>query len=267
MTRGALARSILVAALVSGCCTLPRLAPLPRVTGAPAPPARLLQLLSRLRAAQASVRTLKVVHRITLTSRGGASSGALRGLLAVRRPDAYRLRVLGPAGLTAMDLVWSGGRFVLDVPPSGVHLVGDERTPRRRLHGVPVDGLARAFLGTYEAARASLVEDGRWAVLTLEERDGARRVLYVRPGDAVVAIDARFEDGRETLRLTHADRRVVSGVALSHRVRCDMPPEGLSATIEVDRYDVNPPLPDAAFALPAGPAAALWRPLLAADRL
>jgi hypothetical protein len=250
VTSGALARTLLLAALAGGCCTLPRLAALPRVTGAPASPARLLEVLSRLRAAQVSVRTLKVVHHITLTSRGGASSGALRGLLAVRRPDAYRLRVFGPAGLTAMDLVWSSGRFVLDVPPSDVHLVGDERTPRRSLHGVPVDGLARAFLGTYEADRASLVEDRRWALLTLEEPGGARRILYVRPADGEVVIDSRFVDGREALRLTHADRRVVSGVALSHRVRCDMPLEGLSATIEVERYDVNPPLPGAAFALP-----------------
>jgi hypothetical protein len=163
--------------------------------------------------------------------------------------------------------IWSAGRFVLDVPPSDVHLAGDERTPRRLLHGVPVDGLARAFLGTYEADRASLVEDGRWALLTLAEPGGARRILYVRAADGAVVIDSRLEEGRETLRLTHADRRVVSGVALSHLVRCDMPLEGLSATIEVDRYDVNPALPDAAFALEMGPAAALWRPLLAADRL
>lgn len=250
MTAASLGRSILFAVLLGGCCALPRLAPLPQVTGAPAPRERLLAVLSRLRSAQAPIRTLKVVHRITLTSRGGASSGALSGLLAVRRPDAYRLRVLGPAGLTAMDLAWNAGRFVLDVPPSDVHLEGDERTPRARLHGVPVDGLARAFLGTYEAARASLVEGRRWDLLTLEEPGGARRLLYLRRADATVVIDARLEAGRETLRLTHAAHRTVAGVSLSHRVRCDMPREGLSATIEVERYEVNPRLPDAAFALP-----------------
>ena len=206
-------------------------------------------LIGQLRAAQAPIKTLKVVHHISLWS-AGLSSGALQGLLAVRRPDAYRLRVLGPAGLTAMDLVWRQGRFVLDVPSRGVHLAGDERTPRARLHGVPVDGLARAFLGTYEAVRASLVEDARFSLLTLVEPSGARRRLFVRRQDGAVAIDARFEDGRETTRLTHEGYRAVGGVRLAYRVRCDMPAQGLAATIDVDRYDVNPRLPDAAFAFP-----------------
>jgi hypothetical protein len=233
---------------VGGCCELPRLARLPRVGGAPASPARVAEVIHALRTAQSSIHTLRVAHHIAL-AKGGVSSGSLRGLLAVRRPDAYRLRVLGPAGLTAMDLVWSAGRFVLDVPAREVHLAGDARTPRRALHGVPIDGLARAFLGTYDATHAGLVEDRRWSVLTLEESPAVRRVLYLSPPEMTVVVDARFEGGRETLRLTHGDLRPVGGTLLAHDIRCDMPREGLVATIRVERYDVNPTLPDAAFRL------------------
>ena len=238
------------AALLGACCTLPPLPPLPRIAGPPASAARVGEVLAALRGAQASVRTLKVVHRITLVSKSGASSGALRGLLAVRRPDAYRLRVLGPAGLTVMDLAWRRGRFVLTVPSRAVRVDGDAQTPRERLRGVPVDGLARAFLGTFEAERAALVEDARWSLLTLVEPGGARRKLLVSRHDGTIAVDARYEQGRETTRLTPRDYRLVAGLRLAHRVRFDMPEQGLVATIEVERYDVNPTLPEAVFALP-----------------
>lgn len=235
---------------LSACCSLPPLAPLPRIAAPPAPATRVQALLAELRGAQAPVHTLKVVHHITVQAEGRPSTGAMQGLLAVRRPDAYRLRVLGPAGITAMDLAWRSGRFVLTVPPRGVRVDGDERTPREQLRGVPVDGLARAFLGTFDATRAALVEDARWSLLTLVEPGGARRKLFVDRRNGTVAVDARFEGGAETTRLTQGGYRQVGGVWLPFRVRFDMPAQRVVATITVDRYDVNPALPDAAFRLP-----------------
>ena len=232
---------------LAGCCAPRRLPTLPRVRGPAASPERLLAVLDRLDRQTAALASFKVMHRISLTSREGVSSGSLRGVVAVRRPDRYRLQVLGPAALLVLDLLWHAGRFDLSVPPRGVRMRGDARTPREALGGVPVDGLARAFLGGFPRLAARLVERGRWAVLTLEEPSGARRLVYLDRRTAAVMIDARFEGGRETLRLTQRDHRMVDGVPFPYRIRCDLPEEGIEADIEVERVEPARDLPDELF--------------------
>jgi hypothetical protein len=58
-------------------------------------------------------RTLKAEHRVALEvllDGGRRERRGLRGLIAVARPDRFRLRALGPGGLTLFDLVRVGGR-------------------------------------------------------------------------------------------------------------------------------------------------------------
>ncbi|MEO6952382.1 MAG: hypothetical protein ABI321_11260 [Polyangia bacterium] len=56
-------------------------------------------------------KTLSAQHRVTVQVRldKGTEQRTLRGLVAVQRPDRFRLRALGPAGLTLFDLLVRDG--------------------------------------------------------------------------------------------------------------------------------------------------------------
>ncbi|HEX9103206.1 MAG TPA: glycosyltransferase, partial [Polyangia bacterium] len=53
-------------------------------------------------------KTMRAEHRVTVEA--GGQRRTLRGLIAVERPDRFRLRALGPAGLTLFDIVSVGGQ-------------------------------------------------------------------------------------------------------------------------------------------------------------
>jgi len=62
--------------------------------------------------AQPSWKTMRAEHRVQLdvTLDGGRHDRRqLRGIVAVQRPDRFRLRALGPAGITLFDLLDVGG--------------------------------------------------------------------------------------------------------------------------------------------------------------
>ena len=52
--------------------------------------------------------TMRAEHRVTVEA--GGQKRTLRGLIAVERPDRFRLRALGPAGITLFDVVSVGGQ-------------------------------------------------------------------------------------------------------------------------------------------------------------
>jgi outer membrane lipoprotein-sorting protein len=53
-------------------------------------------------------KTMRAEHRVTIEA--GGQKRTLRGLIAVERPDRFRLRALGPAGITLFDVVDVGGQ-------------------------------------------------------------------------------------------------------------------------------------------------------------
>jgi hypothetical protein len=68
-------------------------------------------------------RTLKTVHQVSLDLRAGdapTAPRALTGVLALRRPDRFRLTVLGPMGAKLLDVIYVAGRTQL-VATSATH--------------------------------------------------------------------------------------------------------------------------------------------------
>ncbi len=53
-------------------------------------------------------KTMRAEHRVTIEA--GGQKRTLRGLIAVQRPDRFRLRALGPAGITLFDVIDVGGQ-------------------------------------------------------------------------------------------------------------------------------------------------------------
>ncbi|MCC7537703.1 MAG: hypothetical protein IT379_15885 [Deltaproteobacteria bacterium] len=176
--------------------------------------------------------------------------GRLQGALAVARPDRFRLRSIGPAGLTVLDLVYRGGAYRATTA-GGREVtrgrVGRGPSPR----GVPVDAIARAFLSRLEGTTVVSVRETRRArvvVLRDRERDELRVAIARRGSDVLEERSLRAR--RERLRLRYADHRVVrDGVRLPFRVTWTQSEPALRATIVVRRYVIEPRLPAAAFDL------------------
>ena len=60
-------------------------------------------------------RTLRAEHLVTVDSagKGGRERRTMRAVIAVARPDRFRLRALGPAGITLFDLLYRGGEVTV----------------------------------------------------------------------------------------------------------------------------------------------------------
>ncbi|HXU70882.1 MAG TPA: glycosyltransferase [Polyangia bacterium] len=58
-------------------------------------------------AASTAWKTMRAEHKVTIEA--GGQKRTIRALIAVERPDRFRLRALGPAGLTLFDVVDVGG--------------------------------------------------------------------------------------------------------------------------------------------------------------
>jgi hypothetical protein len=69
-----------------------------------APPSAAPELLP----ASTAWHTMRAEHRVTVEA--GGQKRSLRGIIAVERPDRFRLRALGPAGITLFDIVSVGGQ-------------------------------------------------------------------------------------------------------------------------------------------------------------
>jgi hypothetical protein len=160
-------------------------------------------------------RTLSAEHRVivTVTLDGGKREvRTLRGVIAVERPDRFRLRALGPAGITLFDLLVKGGQPRVI---SAIRKPGD---------GAAGDALAGVI--------ASLAADLACAY-TLEPRPPGRTVQ--QDGDAVVVA----EPGRR-VRLS----RFAAGLWRHAEITSGR----YAVVVEVDEAEADPALDPALFA-------------------
>jgi Protein of unknown function (DUF3261) len=141
------------------------------------PPARAVQPLPL----DGNWKTLKAEQRVTIDAvraDGRHEHRTLRAVIAVERPDKFRLRALGPGGLTLFDLVGRGGR---------VSVVESLRDPSAPLLHALLESLAGDVAATYglgEKSARVFSREGDHRVA----RDGEREVR-VWPGR--VEIDNR----------------------------------------------------------------------------
>ena len=241
-----LARAALIA-LFAGCGgARPALPPLPSVPGPPRPLAEARALLAELRLREDAAGSWKAVHSLSIEDRRSLRSARLRGVLLVRRPDRFRLRLLGPAGMTAMDLLFVAPRYQLAIP-GGPAISGADARRERRL---PVDAMARAFLRVYDGEPVALHTSATRRRLDLRGAGGVRRTLVVGGDRPEVLVDSARGDGGESLRVTYADWREIEGRRLPFRVRMDLPQREITARVEVERYELDPRVPADAFEMP-----------------
>lgn len=158
--------------------------------------------------AEMSWKTLRAEHRVTIDVQlddGKHDRRSLRGAIAVERPDRFRLRALGPGGITLFDVVSVGGH---------VKVLQAIRDPSASALGEVIQSMA----GDLQAS------------FLLEPVPPGRKVAV--EGDALVV-----QDGERTVRLSAwqlvGGKPVATRIAIENRARHYAVDVGASE-IEVD---------------------------------
>jgi outer membrane lipoprotein-sorting protein len=209
------------------------------------PPRDPAALLARLRREEDRVRSLRA--RFESSVRGAGRERKASGVLVVRKPDRFRLRLFLPFGWTVLDYLDRGGEaWVADPfrdaatdPAARFDLLS-----RRDLGAAFLRG-ADAFPGTCAAVHG---RPGRVEV-TCRSRSGGRvlRTLELDSRSGSLRREVTYDEQGPELAIEYDDVRPADGVELPYDIRIHDPRRHVSLEIRVSRYDVNPDLPERLF--------------------
>lgn len=157
-----------------------------------------------------------------------------RGAIALRPPDALRMILVGPGGLTAMDLWIRNEQWRLSFPMRQRVVRGNESAPVHEHHDLPVALLRWWLLHPFEGRLVSVMEhDGR-LLFVLDSLEGTFEVTEL-DGDAVQVV-RRADTSTERIRATRpgCGRATYSNLdtGLDVDVICESP-----SAVEVRRPD------------------------------
>jgi hypothetical protein len=147
--------------------------------------------------------TLRVRVRMTATGHDVVMSG--RGAIAQRPPNDLRMVLLGPGGMTALDLLVRGDQWRFAIPARD-QLWTSEQTSK------PPRGLPVSFL------RWWLLQPLSGRLLSAHQGPGGT-VFVLREGDATVRVQHRGDGLRMDRKSPSGTERMeVSGTGCSHAV-------------------------------------------------
>ena len=230
------ARVVLLAALAGCVGRAPAPVPLPYADAG--------ALLERVRADEDRIRTLRA--RFRSVARRGADTRAADGVLLVRKPDRFRLRLSMPLGLTVFDYVGREDGSWISLP------LADDAAP------VPADfgmfsrrELGAAFLrGAYAFPGQCRATGGHRSDVEVACSNGstasARRIV-LDPRTATIR-----EESSTRLVTRYSDYRRVGDATLPFRIELAESGGALSVEISIADYEVNPKLAESLFAVPEG---------------
>ena len=161
--------------------------------------------------AQFGWKTLRAEHRVAIDVTlpdGTHDQRSLRGVIAVERPDRFRLRALGPGGITLFDLLSVGGR---------VKVIEAIKDPSKSSLGEIIQSMA----GDLSAA------------FLLEPAPPERKVTVEK--DAVIVSEATRTVRLSALKLVH-------GQSLPARIVIDNSARHYSVTVTASSSELDSPL-------------------------
>lgn len=212
--------------LLAAGCARPPLA-LPAIDGDP---------LAVLRARGAAIATLRA--RFSAVAYVGGEERRASGVLLARHPDALRLRLIAPFGLTVLDYTRTADEAAVWLPearadaPADVALFGhlgvDDALPPASCRAEPADGPLAVY-------RCPLAPAGE-------------RLLGLDPTTATLRVARDWVEGRLVLTRTYDDYRLVGGVPLPFRL--SLHAENATVEVRIDAYELNPRLAADAFVPP-----------------
>jgi outer membrane biogenesis lipoprotein LolB len=210
---------------------------------AAADPARVFELV---RAREAHIISLRA--RFVADSQRAGERHTAHGVLLVKKPDKFRLRMMLPFGLTVFDYVSWGPHAQLSLPLEDRTIDGP---PQGEFAAFTREDFGAAFLRGADAFPGACAA-GRGPADTVETlcRDAAgallRRIIMV-PEPATIARETSYQAGREHMVITYGDYRRAEETELPYRIELQYPAQQLRIDISVQRYEVNPVLADDLF--------------------
>jgi outer membrane lipoprotein-sorting protein len=243
--------------LLSGCASRPA----PRPSSAPTdqeaaalpPAARILAALAQRRA---TLRGVRAIARLSYTS--PEESRRAKQLVIVERPDRLRFEILSPFGAVFVLAAADGTLAAWARDESTVYRgsASAENLQRYAQVDLPVATAVDLLLGTppLDAELDSVVSADDGAVELWQDTGRDVQVLWVTLALEPLRYEQRATDGRVLLRATFGEYIAIDGVRVPTRLGIELPPAQRRIEIALSDTEVNPPLPDAVFALetPAG---------------
>lgn len=191
------------------------------------------------------IRTLRATFEAT-TRRGDEPLRTVDGILLVRKPDDFRLRLTMSLGLTVFDYLRRA---------DGVHIVyplnrHDEGTPHEAFLPFSEQDLAQIFIRGERAFPGECAGEMRADELVVDCRDPARalrREIVIDPGTGRIREERSYRDGELRLLLRNDDYRSTDSADMPYHIVLAYPGTQLQVEIHIYRYEVNPALDERLF--------------------
>lgn len=217
---------------------------------APAPPAEIVaadpgSIVAAVRQRDALIHSLRA--RFTARVQRGTEVQHADGVLLVKKPDRFRVRLLSAFGLTVFDYVSWQTHARMRLPLEGKQLDDEEIANQAAFS--PAD-MRSVFLRGDDAlsAQCTALNAGAEAVLDCRDPTGAPQRL-VRIGAAAQTIrqEISFIAGQPHLIMQFDDYRRANGTELPFAIELTYPDRAVRLQIRVRNYEINPQLPDSLF--------------------
>jgi outer membrane lipoprotein-sorting protein len=220
-------------------CT-PRVAP-PPVPAATDPAA----VFAMVRQQEDRIHSLRA--RFSARVHHGETVRSAVGVLLIKKPDRFRLRLLSPFGFTVFDYVTAGAHARMELPLEGKQLVDAEIGTQSVFS--PLD-FRQAFLRGVAAFPGRCTPSAAGAEVVVEcsgEHDERLREIRIARAAGTVSRETSFDGDQPRASLQFDDYRVVDGLPLPFAIELRSPARNLTVQITLRSYDVNPALADALF--------------------
>jgi outer membrane biogenesis lipoprotein LolB len=202
-----------------------------------------------VRQQEAAIRTLRA--RFSATVRRGRQTRAADGVLVVKKPDRFRVRLLSPFGLTVFDYTSWDAHDRMELPLEG-KLFRDAEIAEHAPFS-PAD-MREVFLGSGgdDTARCTVQGGALETVVDCRDREGTlARLIRIQTATQRIEQQVRLQSGQPELVMDFADYRRVERMELPFKIALTYPDQAVHLEITVRSYEVNPSLPDSLFDAPA----------------
>jgi outer membrane lipoprotein-sorting protein len=221
----------------------------PRYVPATPPPSDPAAVLEGIRRREDEVRSLRAAFKATAFHELDQSD--VQGVVLVRKPDRFRMRLMLPLGITVLDYVSHGDKAWTFLPLSKDD--NAEETPTllspRDVRETFQRGTA-AFPGTCSAS------SGSSATVDVECRPCDEcpilRSMRLDRRRGTISEETSYDTDGPRLSIRYDDYREVDGLPLPFHILMSYPTRRLKVEIRIRAYEVNPELKDELFAPPAG---------------
>ena len=239
MRRLATVTLLSAAAVVGGCTSLMPPAVTPRPGGGD--PRAVYASVRRNAAAVTSLRA-----RFSAEMRRGEEQRAAEGVLLVKKPDRFRIRLLSAFGFTIFDYTTDDAHAHMALPLEGKEFSDADIA----VHASFSPAEMRDLFLRDDPGEERCIAKARGAETLVQCTDpdgGLERQLFIQSDTETLTREIAFTDGHPRVVMEFAEYRSVSGVRLPFHIALTYPQRNVSLQIAARAYEVNPVLPDDLF--------------------